>query len=141
MLDRVTHHATIRYLQRVLALPVDDWCAGQTFQNDKDRAAFCCERAGLPVDAVKELIMSRPVQLMCQAGFENVCVRFEGFAYIIRSGFVVTILTDEQRDERIGQLGKIRHQSRGSMRREILKHNRRTKDKNKSRDRRLAEVD
>ncbi|MBB3313659.1 hypothetical protein FHT78_005453 [Rhizobium sp. BK196] len=141
MLDRVTNHAVLRYLQRVLNLPVDDWCAGQPFSCDRERVAFCCERAELPVDAVKELIMSKPVMLMCMAGFQNVCVRLDGFAYIIRQGFVVTILTDEQRDERIGQLGKIKQQSRDSMRREILKRNRRSKGKFKNRDRRLAEVD
>lgn len=141
MLDRVTHHATIRYLQRVLNLPVDEWLPELAHLNEKEKALACCERAGLPVDAVKELIMSPAVQRVCQAGFQNVCVRLDQHAYIVRSGFVVTVLTDEMRDERIGQLGKIRQQSRDSMRREILKKNRRSKGKHKNRDRRLAEVD
>lgn len=139
--DFVTYHAVIRYLQRVLDLPVDDWLVGQDHLSEFDRAFLCCERAGLPVDAVKQSVLCTPVLYACNAGFKNCVVRCDNLAYVIREGRVATILTDRMRDKRIGLLDKVKTADRTSMRREILKNNRRLKGKNKSRDRRLAEVD
>jgi hypothetical protein len=137
----VTYHACIRYLERVLGLPVDEWLVGTGHLSEFDRALLCCERAGLPVDAVKQSVLCKPVLYACMAGFVNCVVRCDNLAYVIREGRVATILTDRMRDKRIGLLDKVKTTDRSSMRREILKHQRRLKGKNKSRDRRLAEVD
>lgn len=141
MLERVTYHACVRYLERVLGLPVDEWLIGHDHLNEFDKAHLCCERAGLPVDAVKQSVLCTPVLHACLAGFKNCVVRCDNLAYVIREGRVATILTDRMRDKRIGLLDKVKTTDRSSMRREILKTNRRLRGKNKSRDRRLAEVD
>ncbi|MBX5001863.1 hypothetical protein HJB72_28485 [Rhizobium lentis] len=141
MLERVTFHAVRRYLERVLSLPVDAWMAEMPGLTEIARVEACCERAGLPVDAVRSSVLCKPVLLAVTAGFKDTVVRFGGFAYVIKDGHVITVLTDQMRDQRIGLLGKVKTLDRTSMRREILKHNRRCKGKNKSRDRRLAEVD
>jgi hypothetical protein len=137
----VTFHACIRYLERVLNLPVDEWLAGQDHLNEFDRAVLCCERAGLPVDAVKQSVLCKPVLYACLSGFQNVIVRCDNLAYVIRDGRVATILTERMRDKRIGLLDKIKTMDRTSMRKAILKNQRRHKGKNKSRDRRPVEVD
>ncbi|TBY40859.1 hypothetical protein [Rhizobium leguminosarum] len=142
MLERVSLHAVLRYLERVLSLPVDAWLAEMPAGTSEARRVLsCCERAGLPVDAVRSSVLCRPVMLAVTAGFKDTVVRFGGFCYVIRDGAVVTILTERMRDQRIGQLGKVKVLDRTSMRREILKNNRRNRGKIKSRDRRLAEVD
>lgn len=136
MLERVTLHAVLRYLERVLALPVDAWLGEMPPGiSETARVMSCCERAGLPVDAVRSSVLCKPVLLVVTAGFKDTVVRFDGFAY------VVTVLTDQMRDQRIGLLGKVKTLDRTGMRREILKNNKRNRGKNKSRDRRLAEVD
>ncbi|MBY3162098.1 hypothetical protein HFO65_15800 [Rhizobium laguerreae] len=143
LMSKVTLHAVRRYLERVLSLPVDAWLAEMPVGiSETARVLSCCERAGLPVDAVRASVLCRPVMLAVAAGFKDTVVRIEGFCYVIRDGFVVTILTDDMRDARIGQLGKVKDLDRTSMRREILKNNKRNRGKVKSRDRRrLAEVD
>ena len=141
MLDRVSSHAILRYLERVLGLPVDEWLVGMDAELESKRVAVACERAGLPVDAVRELILHPAVLRVVASGFADCIVRLDGFAYVIKSGRVITILTGRMRDERIGQCGKVRELDRASMRREILKKNRRHKAKHRNRDRQLAEVD
>ena len=142
MLHAVSHHAIIRYVERVLGLPVDEWLAGTEKMREADRAALVCERAGLPVDAVRELVLCRPVLVAVLANFRQVIVRYEGFAYVVRSGVVATILTERMRDERIGCHGKLQERDRTQMRKDMIRTTRRLKGKNKNKDRRrLAEVD
>lgn len=139
MLEAVSCHAVIRYLERVLGLPVAEWLAGADHLDEHQRAVLCCERAGLPVAAVRQSILSRPVMMAILAGFRQVIVRHEGFAYVIRSGKLVTIVTERMRDEKIGQGKKMKLKGRMSMRREIQKANRRNKARDRSRDRRRLE--
>lgn len=139
MLERVSCHAVIRYLERVLGLPVDEWLAGLGHLDELARAELCCERAGIPPAAVRQSILTRPVIAAMLAGFQHVIVRHEGFAYVIRSGTLVTIVTERMRDERHGAGKKLKTIDRAQMRREFLKLNRRNKGKNKSRDRRRLE--
>lgn len=139
MLEAVSCHAVIRYLERVLGLPVAEWLAGADHLDEHARAELCCERAGLPVAAVRQSILNRPVVMAILAGFQQVIVRYEGFAYVIRSGKLVTIVTERMRDEKHGQARRMKLKGRTSMRRDIQKANRRNKGKNKSRDRRQLE--
>lgn len=93
MLEKVTFHAVVRYLERVLGLPVDEWLVGHEHMNEFDKAHLCCERAGLPVDAVKATIMHPAIARVCLAGFDEVAVRLDSFVYIIKGGVVATVLT------------------------------------------------
>lgn len=93
MLHRVSHHAVIRYLDRVLGLPVDAWLVGMEHKPESQRSLHCCERAGLPVDAVRSVIMHPAIARVCAAGFVDVAVRLDGFVYIIQDGNVITVLT------------------------------------------------
>lgn len=139
MIEAVSCHAVIRYLERVLGLPVAEWLAGADHLDEHARAELCCERAGLPVAAVRQSILSRPVIMAILAGFEQVIVRYEGFAYVIRSGKLVTIVTERMRDQKTGQAKRMKVKGRMSMRREIQKANRRNKARDRSRDRRRLE--
>jgi hypothetical protein len=142
MLSQVTLHAVRRYLERVLALPVDAWLAEMPAGiSETARVLSCCERAGLPVDAVRASVLCRPVMLVVAAGFKDTVIRTGGFCYVVRDGCVVTILTERMRDLRIGLVSKVKDLDRTSMRREIVKNNKRNRGKNKSRDRRLVEVE
>ncbi len=141
MLERVTYHAIFRYLERVLGLPVDEWLAGTELLPDRERVAIACERAGLPVDAVRELILSKPVMRVVAAGFKDCVVRLDGYSYVIKDGKVATILLNWMRDERIGQLSKLKEQSRSQLKKEFQKANRRFRGKRKSLNRQMAEVD
>jgi hypothetical protein len=141
MSKHVSHHAVIRYVERVLGHDVEPWLVGMDMAKEEDRASHCCIMAGVHLAAVRELILCPPVRTACAAGFKNVTVRFEGFAYVILDGKVVTILTEDMRDQQFKADKKLRHFSRDEMRREFLRNNKRLKGKNKARDRRrLAEV-
>lgn len=137
----VSHHAVIRYVERVLGHDVEPWLVGMDLAKAEERAAHCCTMAGLHIAAVRELILSAPVRAACIAGFKQVTIRYEGFAYIILNGTVVTVLSNEMQDDKLQRGSKMKHFSRDEMRREFLRNNKRLKGKNKARDRRrLAEV-
>lgn len=129
MLERVSFHAVIRYLDRVLGLPVEDWLDGRETLPEYVKAMHCCERAGLPVEAVRATIMSPAIARVCAAGFEEVAVRLDGFVYIIKDGIVATVLTHGLYISTMGS----RH---GSPRRDPSKKRRKEK-----RRRELAEVE
>lgn len=139
MRSHVSNHAVIRYVERVLGHPVDEWLAGAGNLREAERAVMVCNRAGLPIDAVRELILCRPVLVAVMAGFGQVIVRYEGFAYVVRSGIVATILTERMRDEKIGTFDKMKEKSRAEIRREMYRAGRRYKTKNKMRNRRRLE--
>lgn len=134
----VSFHAVIRYVERVLGEPCDDWLKDAGPILEEARARLCCQRAGLPFLAVIDLILCPPVLSACLAGFAEVSVRFEGFVYIVRSGRVISVLTEEMHDRRTGRLGRVREQSRQSMRRDILRNERRLKGRNRTLNRRGA---
>ncbi|NTG61818.1 hypothetical protein G6L45_16180 [Agrobacterium rhizogenes] len=141
MLDRVTYHAIFRYLERVLGLPVDEWLVGTELLPDRERVAIACERAGLPVDAVRELILSKPVQRVVAAGFRDCVVRLDGFSYVISGGKVTTVLTNWMRDSQVGQLERMKEQTRSQLKKDFQKANRRFRGKRKSIQRQMQEVD
>jgi hypothetical protein len=125
MLEAVSYHAVIRYLERVLGLPVSDWLADVGDVAENLKAEFCCERAGLPVSAVRQSVLIEPVLSVIRAGFKQVIVRHEGFAYVVRAGKVVTIVTERMRDEKTSQLGKVKHVSHREAKRNMNRRRRR----------------
>lgn len=139
MRSHVSNHAVIRYVERVLGHPVDEWLAGTGKLRSDNRAIIVCNRAGLPIDAVRELILCGPVLVAVQSGLGQVIVRYNGFAYVVRSGIVATILTERMRDEKIGTFEKMKEKSRAEIRREMYRAGRRYKTKNKMRHRRRLE--
>jgi hypothetical protein len=141
MRSSVSFHAIIRYVQRVLGEPVSDWLVGTERMNEEARARICCQRAGVPYGAVIDLVLCPPVLAACVAGFKEVIVRYEGFAYVVRTGRVISILTEEMHDRTTGRLSRLRTDNRKSARRDIIKNERRMKGRNRSRNRRMAEVE
>lgn len=91
MLNRVSSHCVIRYLERVLGLPVDEWLVGTDRMPESTRAAMCCERAGLPVDAVRAVILSSSVALAVKTNLTG-AIKHEGFVYIVERGGVLTVM-------------------------------------------------
>lgn len=92
MLNKVSHHAVIRYLDRVLGLPVDEWLVGLDHLGENMKAKHCCERAGLPVDAVKSVILCPAVLKAVQSRMTG-SVKHDGFVYVLSGGGILTILT------------------------------------------------
>lgn len=127
MLDHVSYHACIRYLDRVLGLPVADWLVGTEHLNEKLRAELCCERAGVPVAEVRKAILSKPVALAILSNFCDVTVRYEGFAYIIKNRIVVSIYTAAMRKRDLRHDRPATTQSRPSAKRDIHKAQRRNR--------------
>jgi hypothetical protein len=96
MLERVSSHAVIRYLERVLCLPVDDWCSDREFPHDRAKAEFCCERAGLPVDAVKLCMLTDDVlRAMGSRTATRGRLVTKECIYIFRDGNLITLLAPE----------------------------------------------
>ncbi len=141
MLEKVTYHAIFRYLERVLGLPVDEWLVGTELLPDRERVAIACERAGLPVDAVRELILSAPVKRVIAAGFKDCAVRLDGFSYIISDGKVTTVLLNWMRNSQLGQHTRLKEQTRSQLKRDFQKANRRFRGKRKSLHRQMAEAE
>lgn len=93
MLEKVSFHSVIRYLERVLHLPVDEWLRGKEHLNEKDRAEHCCECAGLPVDAVR-LTMLTPavIRQMNRNDSHKAKVITAEAIFVVVEGRVVTVL-------------------------------------------------
>jgi hypothetical protein len=91
MLERVSSHAVIRYLQRVLGLPVDEWTVGMDREPERVRCAHCCERAGLPVDAVRNTILTPVVSKAIELRMTG-AVKCSGFVYVLEQGKVLTVM-------------------------------------------------
>lgn len=105
MLECVSYHAILRYLERVLGLPVDTWLVGMDTVPEGKRVDHACQCAGLPVDYVRDLILCRPVRLALSCGFKQVVVRVDGFSYVIENSKIVTVLASGMRpkDRRPGK--------------------------------------
>ncbi|WP_457663976.1 hypothetical protein [Sinorhizobium medicae] len=125
MLDAVSFHAVVRYLERVLEMPVAEWLAGHETLDARQQAEICCARAGMAVAAIRQAILVRPVLLAVSSGFGQVVVRHEGLAYIVRNSVVATIVTARMRDERTARANKIKDVSRTEARRNMTRRHRR----------------
>lgn len=135
MLDHVSYHACIRYLERVLRLPVAEWLRGREHLNEKLRAEHCCACAGVPVAAVRQAILCPALIGPILSNFDSVAVKFDGWVYIIRRGIVCTILTERMHDERTGRARPLKDFGRMEGRRNMAKTHRRMKARDRSRDR------
>ena len=93
MLERVSYHACVRYLERVLRLPVADWLSGKDHLNEKAKAEHCCECAGLPVDAVRLAMLTPPViRQMNRYDANKAKVITTEAIFVVVEGRVVTVL-------------------------------------------------
>jgi len=125
MESSVSYHAVIRYLERVLGLPVADWLREIGDLTENLKAELCCERAGLPVAAVRQSVLIDPVKKAVIAGFQQVIVRYDGYAYVVRSGKVVTIVTERMHDENTRQAYRIKHVTEREAKRNMTRRRRR----------------
>lgn len=93
MLERVTCHAVVRYLERVLRLPVAEWLVGKEHLSENLRAEHCCERAGLPVAAVRLCMLTPPVIRQMNRNDPNKAkvITSDGI-YVIAEGRLITVL-------------------------------------------------
>jgi hypothetical protein len=93
VLLRVSHHSVIRYLERVLGLPVDEWLVGCDHLNDYGKAQIACERAGLPVDAVRLSMLIEPVlKAMQTRSSQKAKIITRDAIYVVTGGNLVTVL-------------------------------------------------
>lgn len=117
MHSAVTHHAALRYMQRGLGLPIEQWLKGKDSMREADKLALCCKLAELPVDAVRELVLCPAVKRVLACGFNEVTVRLDRLAFVIKGGKVVTVLTADMRDVQIFKAAPIREQQSQESRR------------------------
>lgn len=93
MLDRITCHAVIRYLERVLRLPVAEWLQGKEHLPENVKAEYCCARAGLPVAAVRLTMLTPPViRQMNRFDPNKAKVITSDGIYVIADGRIITVL-------------------------------------------------
>lgn len=95
MLEAVSAHAVIRYLERVLRLPVAEWVRGVPMLDERKQAEYCCGRAGLTSQAVRLAILAPAVERALSAGAIKAKVVTETAIYVVERGKVITVLTPE----------------------------------------------
>ncbi|NHT75911.1 hypothetical protein G8E10_09485 [Rhizobiaceae bacterium CRRU44] len=93
MLERVTAHAVLRYLERVLHEPVQQWLADQPPMRECQKLALCCERAGLPADAVRLSMLTQPViNALNTKRSQKTTLVTENAVYVIDGRKIITVL-------------------------------------------------
>lgn len=128
MLDRISYHAVIRFLERAHGLPVAVWLNGTEHFNERTRAEHCCTHAGLTVADVRASILTPALtRIMEYATKGRVTLRMAGLVYVIDGGNLVTILTADMHRPRKQQPAKVL--SRSEARRVIDNGYRRNKHK------------
>jgi hypothetical protein len=96
LIYRVSSHAVIRYLERVLELPVDAWLKGKESLGEHIKAAHVCECAGLPVDAVRLSMLIDPVvKAMRSKSSQKAKVVTRDAIYVISDGNLITVLAPQ----------------------------------------------
>lgn len=96
MLEAVSYHAVIRYLERVLCLPVSDWLREIGDVAEHIKAELCCERAGLPVSAVRLAMLTDPVlKAMRSRHCQKTKVITRDAIFVIMQGRIVTVLSPD----------------------------------------------
>ncbi|MDI7862556.1 hypothetical protein MRS76_11345 [Rhizobiaceae bacterium n13] len=96
MIQYVSFHAVVRYLDRVLGLPVDEWLAGLDHLPEDKRAQKACECAGLPVDAVRLCMLTEPViRALRRPLSTKVHVITPEAIFIVQDGTLVTVLSPQ----------------------------------------------
>lgn len=93
MLERVSCHAVIRYLERVLHLPVAEWLLGCDHLPADLQEKICCERADLPTEAVRLAMLTPPViRQMNRNDSRKAKVITSDAIYVVVSGRIITVL-------------------------------------------------
>lgn len=100
MLSRVSYHAVMRYLERVLGCPVPDWLDGKEYLNPRGQAEFACAAAGLSLDEVRRAMLVPAVERVIAGVTGRVSVRCDHVVYVIKDGVVTTIKTAAMQSER-----------------------------------------
>lgn len=103
----ITPHAVIRFLERVMGLPIapEIWRAHDGGAR-MTAAQMACEGHGLTIDQVRALIVSATPMIgaIIKAGCPDTKILGGDFAYIFRQGFLVTIVFKWMRDDRMKDL-------------------------------------
>lgn len=90
--DRISYHAVMRYVQRVLDVHVaaPDTLTPNLSWYSETMARMHCKAAGLTVEQIRSLILTPMVSYACQ---RNLTVAYhEDFVAKVREGVVVTIV-------------------------------------------------
>lgn len=127
MLSCVTYHAVVRYLERVLHLPVESWLVGMEHNTHEFQAMECCRRADLPIEAVRSAVLSPAVLRALSCGLSKINLIHDDAVYVIDGGRVVTILSIPIYDNMMRRRYGPRMEDKSKKRRKAM--------------RRLAEVD
>lgn len=119
---RVTAHAVVRFVQRILEIRLPDPTA---WMSPEDMAAMYCAAAATTPDKIRRAILQPAVRLAMDAGMSR--VHTADFSARLRDGRVVTIcegITEKRTTARLKGHGPT-PASRKQARREIQRHHRR----------------
>lgn len=125
MLERVSYHAVLRFLERVLDCDVAAWLASGSADGPEAEAQLCCERAGVSVDDVRTAILSPGVRVALSMASPDpnsvITVLSDDHAFIVRNAVVVTVTTKDMHRRSRGCLQRlkvstVREGKRGSQR-------------------------
>jgi hypothetical protein len=98
MLEAVSCHAVIRYLERVLGLPVAEWLRGKDHLSENLKVEHCCEQAGLPVAAVRlSMLTPAVIRQMQRCDPQKAKVITSDGIFVVVEGRVITVLSPHMR--------------------------------------------
>jgi hypothetical protein len=130
--DRITYHACVRYLERVLGLPIPEKVIalinGNSPDNRRGGAEMACALHGLTVAHVRQMILAESpmIGMILAAGFNQNKITKGDFVYVINNRCLATILHRWMHEENLETSFKTPC-SRNETRRESHKQQRRTR--------------
>jgi hypothetical protein len=78
----------------VLHEPVQQWLADQPPMRECDKVSLCCERAGLPADAVRLAMLTEPViNALSTARSHKATLVTTDAVYVIAGRKIITVLS------------------------------------------------
>lgn len=127
MNDKITYHAIIRFLERVMNIDVTQFIGEVSAAKDKEQATIACQRAGTSIEHIRSLIMQSPAGEALLAGFTQVNVHYEGSTYVIDQGILKTILEHQMWLKNTARNGKLKLKSETERKRSLHQAKRRAR--------------
>lgn len=94
MHERVSSHAILRYMERVMRLPVQEWVGGDDTLPENLKVARVCQRAKVSAYEICQQILNPSVVAVMKAGFANCKIKQGRITYVVKDGHLITVMRD-----------------------------------------------
>ncbi|MBB4066775.1 hypothetical protein [Gellertiella hungarica] len=94
MHERISSHAVLRYMERVMRLPVQEWIGDDDTLPENLKVLRCCQRARLSLHDICNEILHPAVKLVMDSGFANCKVRLDRITYVVKDGHLITVMRE-----------------------------------------------